>query len=133
MRGLVLIGLMAAMPAWAQERVPDLDLGAQVYAEACATCHGAGAQGDGPMAGALAIKVPDLTTLASRNGGQFPWLATLHMVDGRTGLRGHGGPMPIFGALMKGDTVAVDAEDGSPVIVSKRVLAVVDWLASVQR
>ena len=133
MRGIVLIGLLASLPAAAQERVPDLDLGAQVYAEACASCHGPAAQGDGPMAGALAIPVPDLTGLSARNGGSFPWLTVVHMVDGRTGLRGHGGPMPVFGALMKGDTVAVDAPDGSPLIVSKRVLSVVDWLATVQK
>lgn len=132
MRILAVIGLVAALPAAAQERVPDLTLGAEVYAEACQSCHGPAARGDGPMAGALAIPVPDLTGLSSRNGGRFPWLTIVHMVDGRSGLRGHGGPMPVFGALMKGDSVAVDAPDGSPLIVSKRVLAVVDWLESIQ-
>lgn len=133
MRILAVIGLVAALPAAAQERVPDLALGAEVYAEACQSCHGPAARGDGPMAGALAIPVPDLTGLSSRNGGRFPWLTIVHMVDGRSGLRGHGGPMPVFGALMKGDSVAVDAPDGSPLIVSKRVLAVVDWLESIQK
>ena len=56
----------------------------------------------------------------------------VYTIDGRSGLRGHGGPMPIFGALFTGDTAVADAPDGSPVIVSARVLALVDYLQSLQ-
>ncbi|MCR9150573.1 MAG: cytochrome c [Rhodobacteraceae bacterium] len=106
--------------------------GRQLYLDACATCHGAEAAGNGPMTQILTLPVPDLTGLADRNGGVFPWLTTVHMIDGRTGLHGHGGAMPIFGALMRGDTVAADAPDGTPVMVSARVLALVDYLATIQ-
>ena len=88
--------------------------------------------GDGPMAGLISIPVPDLTRIAARNGGTFPWLTVVHQIDGRSGLRGHGGPMPLFGALFSGDTAAADAPDGTPVITSARVLALTDWLASIQ-
>lgn len=110
----------------------DLPDGHQVYIDACAACHGDAAQGDGPMAPMLTLPVPDLTRIAARNGGTFPWLRIVHTVDGRTGLAAHGGPMPIFGALMRGDSAAADAPDGTPVITSARVLAVVDWLQSIQ-
>ena len=106
--------------------------GRAVWLDACASCHGPSARGDGPMAELLALPVPNLTGLAAANGGSFPWLRVVHLVDGRSGLRGHGGPMPIFGALMRGDAVAAEAPDGSPVITSARVLAVVAWLESVQ-
>ena len=106
--------------------------GRAVWLDACASCHGPSARGDGPRAEMLALPVPNLTGLAAANGGSFPWLRVVHLVDGRSGLRGHGGPMPIFGALMRGDAVAAEAPDGSPVITSARVLAVVAWLESVQ-
>ena len=80
-----------------------------------------------------ALPVPDLTGIAERDGGTFPWLKIVHMVDGRTGLRGHGGPMPIFGAVFTGDAVAADGPQGTPVITSQRVLDVVDYLMSIQR
>lgn len=126
--GLALAALVAA-PAVAQEVAE----GRQLYLDACATCHGAEAAGDGPMRQILTLPVPDLTGLAVRNGGEFPWLTVVHMVDGRTGLHGHGGAMPVFGALLRGDTVAADGPDGAPVLASARVFALVDYLATIQR
>lgn len=120
---------LAALPALA---AGDLELGRATFAGACAACHGAAAKGDGPMAALITLPVPDLTGIAARNGGVFPWLKVVHLIDGRTGLRGHGGPMPLFGALFSGDTVAADAPDGTPVITSARVLALTDYLAAIQ-
>jgi mono/diheme cytochrome c family protein len=124
----LLLGL-AALPA---EAASDLALGRDTFAGACAACHGAEAGGNGSMADLISIPVPDLTRIAARNGGEFPWLTVVHQIDGRSGLRGHGGPMPLFGALFAGDTAAADAPDGTPVITSARVLALTDWLASIQ-
>ncbi len=130
MRRLALIALIAAGPAAAGE---DLALGAATFAGACATCHGAEAKGDGPMTQVLSVDVPDLTAISARNDGTFPWLRVVHIVDGRTGLRGHGGAMPVFGATFAGDAAVADARDGTPVIASARILAVVDYLASIQQ
>lgn len=110
----------------------DLELGRTTFAGACAACHGAEAKGDGPMAELISIPVPDLTRIAVRNGDTFPWLEVVHLIDGRTGLRGHGGPMPLFGALFADDAAAADAPDGTPVITSARVLALTDYLAAIQ-
>lgn len=121
--------ILAASPVLA---APDLQLGAETFAGACASCHGPQATGDGPMAELLAIDTPDLTAISARNGGVFPWLRIVHIVDGRTGLRGHGGMMPVFGAVFTGDTAVQDARDGTPVITSARILAVVDYLAAIQ-
>lgn len=128
MRILPLIACLA-MPAYAQ----DANVGQTTYVDACAGCHGAQANGDGPMTEIMTVAVPDLTGLTARYDGVFPWLKVVHIVDGRTGLRGHGGAMPLFGSLFKGDTTVADAPDGSPVIVSKRVLAVVEYLESIQQ
>lgn len=125
----LVLALVPALPVAAQENVE----GREIFVGACAGCHGEDGTGDGPMAELLTVPVPDLTAITEREGGTFPWLKIVHMVDGRTGLRGHGGPMPIFGAVFTGDTVAADGPDGTPVITSNRVLEVVDYLMSIQR
>ncbi|MCV2869499.1 cytochrome c [Defluviimonas sp. WL0002] len=125
----LLAALSVAPPAAAQENA----LGREIFVGACAGCHGADGTGNGPMSELLTVPVPDLTGISEREGGSFPWLRVVHVVDGRTGLRGHGGPMPIFGALFTGDTVAADGPEGAPVITSQRVLDVVDYLMAIQR
>ena len=47
--------------------------GPQLYAAYRAVCHGKDARGNGPMAKQLKAKVPDLTNIAKRNGGEFPF------------------------------------------------------------
>ncbi len=133
MRALIPALLFAAtLPAAAQDRVPDLALGEDTFMAACAGCHGEAADGDGPMTEILIVPVPDLTQISRRHGGAFPWLTVVHSIDGRSGLLPHGGPMPIFGHLFKGDPAVADAPDGTPVMVSERVLALVDYLESIQ-
>ena len=46
--------------------------GAQMFKEYCAVCHGPSGKGDGPVATALKVPPPDLTTLAQRHDGRFP-------------------------------------------------------------
>src|SRR6202047_958772 len=46
--------------------------GAQLFKEYCAVCHGLGGKGDGPVATALKVPPPNLTTLAQRHDGKFP-------------------------------------------------------------
>ncbi|SPH17013.1 hypothetical protein DEA8626_00527 [Defluviimonas aquaemixtae] len=129
MRALALMICFAAGPALGQDATA---LGHDTFLGSCAACHGAEAKGGGPMADLLNVDMPDLTRISTRNGGEFPWLRIVHIVDGRTGLRAHGGPMPVFGALFTGDSAVNDARDGTPVITSARVLAVVDYLAAIQ-
>lgn len=133
-RAAVAVAVAAALgsAACAQEAAPDLALGEATFMSSCAGCHGEAADGDGPMTEILTVPVPDLTRLSERNGGVFPWLRVIHVIDGTTGLRAHGGPMPVFGAIFEGDTAVADAPDGTPVIASRRILAVADYLASVQ-
>jgi mono/diheme cytochrome c family protein len=59
----------------AQEPVPSawVPSGDVMYKQFCAACHGAHARGNGPAASALKIQPPDLTTLAKRHGGKFPY------------------------------------------------------------
>ncbi len=128
MRPSLLLALILATPAQSE----DLDLGRQTFMESCAGCHGETARGDGPMTEILTVAVPDLTLIAARNGGEFPWLAVIHTIDGRASLRAHGGPMPIFGGLLRGESAVKDGPDGTPIIASRQILGLADYLASIQ-
>ena len=46
----------------------DYNSGAYLYRTFCAPCHGEGGAGDGPVAGSLRARPPDLATIAAR-----PW------------------------------------------------------------
>ncbi len=72
--------------------------GAQLYHRFCASCHGADAHGDGPVAESLHVMVPDLTLIARRHGGTFPAEQLRKIIDGRMVLPPHGQrDMPVWG------------------------------------
>ena len=72
--------------------------GEQLYGEICAVCHGTEAKGDGPAAAALRAEVPDLTLLAMKNGGKFPFDAVQRAIAGDGEIIAHGTrQMPIWG------------------------------------
>ena len=67
--------------------------------ENCAVCHGTTARGDGPLADRMKRRPPDLTVLATQNGGVFPAEQVRKTIDGREFVPGHGGPdMPVWAA-----------------------------------
>lgn len=47
--------------------------GQQMFNQYCAACHGVKANGQGPAAPACKTKPADLTKLAKRHGGKFPY------------------------------------------------------------
>jgi len=107
--------------------------GREIYTQYCAGCHGEDARGSGPVAAMMSVDVPDLTGLSARYGGLFPLSDVVRRIDGRVEMRAHGDPMPVFGALLTGQSAAVDAPDGSPIVTKAAVLAVADYLASLQQ
>jgi mono/diheme cytochrome c family protein len=90
--------LLANSGAYAQ----DAGVGATLYVDACSACHGATGLGDGDMADVVTIKAPNLTLLKEKNDGAFPMLDVIHIIDGRTGVRAHGGVMPVWGQVGRG-------------------------------
>lgn len=107
--------------------------GSEIYMENCAGCHGEAAMGDGPLAALISVQMPDLTVLARRYGGVFPLVDVVRQIDGRVEMRGHGDPMPVFGAMLSGASAVVDTAAGDPIITKAAVLAVADYLESLQR
>ena len=78
--------------------------GADEYYRLCAVCHGEGGRGDGPMSRMLKRPPPNLTLLAKNNGGHFPFLRVLEMIDGRNMIEVHGSrEMPVWGESLSRD------------------------------
>jgi mono/diheme cytochrome c family protein len=121
--------ILAAGAAVAQ----DAESGAVLFQDHCATCHGIAAEGDGPMTAVLSIAPPDLTVLAETNGGTFPLERVVRRVDGREEVLAHGGPMPVFGMILGGESGMVDAFDGTPVFTTRAVVDIAAWLQTVQK
>ena len=72
--------------------------GDQLYRRFCASCHGVEAHGDGPVAQSFATKIPDLTLIARRHGGEFPRDSVERAIDGRQKIASHGAyTMPVWG------------------------------------
>lgn len=59
------------------------------YEWQCASCHGPGGKGDGPMAKILVTPPTDLTTIAKKNGGVFPFWRIYRVISGKTKVPGH--------------------------------------------
>lgn len=110
----------------------NADVGGAFFGQYCATCHGVDAKGDGPMTQMMTIAVPDLTQLSARNGGAFPMLDVIHIIDGRTGLRAHGGPMPVYGAVFRSESGG-QGGDADVLHGLGKVLSIAYYLESVQQ
>ena len=93
--------LLISGACWAQTSVA---LGRADYRDNCASCHGVTGKGDGPMRSSLVKPPADLTTIAQRNGGQFPQELIWELIDGRWSEDGgpHGSrEMPVWGQEFK--------------------------------
>src|SRR5690606_31545031 len=115
--------LMLGCAALPQERLSGADL----YFNYCAACHGETGEGDGPVAGVMLVTVPNLRTLAQRNGGRFPTDAVTAYVDGTRVPQSHGTrQMPIWGdVFMWGDGASSERAE-------RRIAAIVEYLAEIQ-
>ena len=109
----------------------EAEVGKAAFTQYCATCHGVDAQGAGDLTEIMTVKVPDLTQLAVNNDGKFPMLEVIHVIDGRTGLRGHGGPMPTYGALFDEEASGSGAF-GGVLYTRGKILSIAYYLESLQ-
>jgi mono/diheme cytochrome c family protein len=124
--GLTLAGVLLAGRADAQS--PAAATGDYLFRTYCAACHGTSARGDGPLADSMRRRPANLTEIAKRNKGVFPSEEMLRVVDGRSPVKGHGGPdMPVWG-----DVFARSVDGGDPAIVQARIKALVAYLESIQ-
>lgn len=91
------LGIARAVVAFEAVTLADYS-GEELFERFCASCHGVGARGDGPVSRSLNVVVPDLTSIALRYG-EFPAMRIRDIVDGRgidTGAHGTR-TMPVWG------------------------------------
>lgn len=103
------------------------------FLNSCAACHGTGGAGDGPLADLMTVPMPDLTQISANNDGEFPLLHVIQVIDGRTGIRGHGYPMPVWGDRFTAEATPVAGEYGAELIVRGRILALATYLETLQQ
>ncbi|RVT85901.1 cytochrome c [Rhodobacteraceae bacterium CCMM004] len=111
---------------------PEVEVGRALYAERCAACHGPTGLGDGPAA--TGIAVPDITTLTARNGGTYPQVYVMAVIDGYNREGEHGSLMPVFGPeLAEGDLVGVEVDPGVLTPTPARLVALAAYIETLQR
>jgi len=116
-----------ANPAQDQDQLPAnyVPSGGQIYKQYCAACHGPNAKGNGPVKTMLRKPAPDLTTLAKRHGGKFPYAYVVGVLRFGPGVPSHGsGSMPMWGPLFEYYYNQSSAQ--------QRVQNLCDYLASLQ-
>ena len=99
---LIAVSAQKRAPETTQEKqVLDSFKGPELFKAYCATCHGKDAKGGGPMAASLRIAPSDLTRIAERNGGTFPFLQVQKIISGEQPLPATHGTreMPVWGPI----------------------------------
>jgi len=125
-------GLWFATAASAFDAVTlDDYTGPELFDRFCASCHGSGARGDGPVARSLNTAVPDLTTIGLRYG-EFPAARIRDTIDGRgIDTAAHGTrTMPVWGYEF---WVEEGADINAQTAVRNAISRLVEHLRSVQR
>jgi mono/diheme cytochrome c family protein len=128
MRILVIltIALLSAAASAAERDHP----GRSTYLKYCGACHGPKGVGDGIAGTFMQPKPTDLTQIAKKNGGTFPFSKVMQYVDGTTDVRAHGDPeMPVWGEVFH-DEGAWDNTHRAE--ARGRVMIITDYLQSIQ-
>jgi mono/diheme cytochrome c family protein len=84
-----------------EKQLSDSFRGPELFKAYCATCHGKDGKGGGPMAALLRIAPADLTRIAVRNGGTFPFLQVQKIISGEQQTPATHGTreMPVWGPI----------------------------------
>lgn len=123
------ISLLAMLPVHAQ--IFDEYSGTETFHRFCASCHGSEGMGEGPVASALPVAVPDLTLLRERWGDQYRTRTLRRIIDGRDAVIYHGTRyMPVWGYEF---WVEEGADEAAELRVEIIVANLIDYIESIQR
>jgi mono/diheme cytochrome c family protein len=125
-----------ATPAPAPWQSPSAETVAQGKADFnkhCAPCHSESGKGNGPELKVIpGIKPKDLTTIAARNGGVFPFREVEDTIDGRKVIPSHKRyDMPFWGVNFQRQ--GQEFTPSSETQARKRIDAIVNYVATLQR
>ena len=105
--------------------------GRVTFQQYCATCHGADASGNGPLAGDLPIAPANLRYLRESNDGVFPTEHVMTTVYGYPG-KDTFSTMPEFGPLLDGPKQIWVSAEGEEVMTPVALLDLVSYLETLQ-
>ena len=137
-RRIVLLGVLLfatfavsikAQPVPDQNQFPGsyVPSGAHLYKQYCAACHGANAKGNGPARVPLKLPAANLTTLAKRHDGKFPYEYVTGILRFGPGVPAHGSiDMPTWGPIFD------YLDNHNQGAVQQRIMNLCDYLASLQ-
>jgi mono/diheme cytochrome c family protein len=115
--------------AASQDQIPPnfVPSGKEMFKQYCAACHGLDAKGHGPARAALRIPAADLSTLAKRHGGEFPYDLVTNVLRFGPGVAAHGSSdMPTWGGIFQ------YMDNYNQAVVLKRIKNLCDYLVSLQ-
>lgn len=108
----------------------EIERGAKLFHQYCASCHGEKGTGTGPVAPYLTVKPADLTRIAERRGGEFPHDQILRIIAGEETPPGHGSrTMPVWGERLQDDVIGGVSK---PAVARGRIAFLVDYVESLQ-
>lgn len=121
--------LVFALPATYAEHPGKADF--QRY---CMDCHGPEGTGNGYISHYLKISPSNLTVIAKKHGGEFPFQKMMKIIDGR--VDGHSSirtigsnEMPAWGALFEDETGSLVAKE----VARLRVKNLTSYIKSIQK
>ncbi len=102
------------------------------FEQNCASCHGKDGKGHGEAVYVIAgLKPPDLTKLASKNGGVFPANQVYQSIDGRGDIPSHTRfDMPFWGTEFQQQGKEFTPQ--SEAAAKERILNIVSYINSIQ-
>ena len=124
--------------------------GQKLYMQYCASCHGTDGKGNGAQASTLNPKASDLTQLAKKNGGRFPFYETMLLISGRSatsqdqntdlpGLpkadlpKAHGDPkMPVWGEVFNREELSKGTSLDLQMQATGKIMLITEYLQSIQ-
>lgn len=130
-RTLTLLVIAIACCAAAPVRAADTEDPARAtYLRYCGACHGMKGKGDGSVGKLLETKPTDLTQIAKKSGGDFPFNKVMQVIDGRTTVRAHGdADMPVWGEVFQEKPTW---EIGRRAEVLGKVMVLTEYVRSIQ-
>jgi mono/diheme cytochrome c family protein len=130
-KAIICSALVAAALSARVSIAADIDQGQKLYMQYCASCHGKDGKGNGPVAGYLKIKVPDLTLLKQQNKGTYRVDDVMSAIDGRRVVRAHGDrQMPVWGEVFR-EEVAKEKYKELTTLLTAKVIA--EYVGTLQR
>jgi mono/diheme cytochrome c family protein len=141
MRTIWFAALLALLPLCGSSglaQTQPVDSGKKEFLRSCARCHGTAGKGDVDVLKGLRQQPPDLTTLARKNGGEFPLVRVFNVIDGRIEVVIHGPrDMPVWGDVFRRDLgsrvprgyMSPEMSDAMSYI---RILEVIEYIMTLQ-